>query len=134
MARVPADRLAQAAVLHGAPHVAPLQRPTARGEAAGSRPSQPEENRRAGLSRTAPEHGPTPRRERAESSRGAAEAYRRGGEQFARPEEFRNAAAYHGGVTQFRQPEAFRTPISPFAGHGFQAPHFGGGSSFSRHK
>jgi hypothetical protein len=154
LARIPPDRLAQAAVLRGAPHVAAPQRPAARGETAGFGPSRPEANGRPGLSgaapergatpqreraeandrpglsRAAPEHGAVPQRERAQPSRGVAEANRRGGQQFARPEGFRNAtAANRGGATQFRQPEAFRTPMSSFAGRGFQTPQFGARSS-----
>jgi hypothetical protein len=140
MARIPADRLAQAAVMRGAPHVTPMPRTVPRAEGAGAELSRAQENRRPELSRNGQERGGMPQHERAAVSRGATEASRGGAQQFGRPAVFRNAAG--AGAQQFGRPEVFRTPASSFGGRGFQMPQFGarpagtsfGGGSVSRHR
>jgi hypothetical protein len=122
IARIPADRLAQAAVMRGPPHVTPMARTVPSAEGAGGEASRLQEDRRPELSRNAAEHGGMPQHERA-ASRSPGEAHR-------------------GGAQQFRQPAMFRTPASSFGGRSFQTPqfgtrpaatHFGGGSSSASH-
>ncbi len=142
MARIPADRLAQATVMRSAPHVAAVARPAPGAEGVDRQASRLPENR-PGLSRNAPERAGTASRERGVASRGSAETHRGGPQQFGRPGEFRNStAANRGAAQQVRQPEMFRTPASSFGGRGFQMPQFGtrpvgtsfGGGSVSRHR
>jgi hypothetical protein len=125
MARIPADRLAQAAVMRGAPHVTPTPRTVPGAEGAGAEPSRAQENRRPELSRNGPERGGIPQHGRATVSRGATEGYRSGAQQFGRPAVFRDRTG--AGAQQFR------TPASSFGSRGFQMPQFGGrpaGTSF----
>jgi uncharacterized protein DUF6600 len=63
MARIPPDRLAQAAVLRGAPRAAPAAaRPIPNPETARGEPSRPPENRRPEVAQNRGQHGGTPQR------------------------------------------------------------------------
>ena len=111
MAHIPPDRLAQAAVMHGAPRVAPAAaRPIPNPEVARGQPSRPPEDRRPQVSQNRSQHGGTPQHARTEMSRSPGEPLRSGGQQFNRPGAFRNATEpSRGGSQQFGRPEAFRT-------------------------